>query len=710
MARKINSGGNFSSTVNTHRYNTFRGVDFSKDASMVDDTRSPSAKNIISDTGGFPEKRVGWRILKTLPSPINGIYKFKGMPPVDEGESVITVENYIIHAADKIYSWSGESSDEPVLLMQGVNNAKSHGRYFKDKLCILTGAELLVYDGENCVRADEMKELYTPITVTGRTALNIVYTPRATNSAWEGFENSGWGYNNSTEGLVMSDAAYNALTPRRRIRYSSQSARMILLLDGKAKIGTEIVIKYIPTGEILARFVYTGPHEYGTDTGVYSEGEFSESVVRDFWYAAGYHYYKVYSMISQKYGCTCLCIRIDTEKLTEYTIPIAGIDDIEVEYTESTTENQSDKINKCTVMDVFENRIFYSGNPDYPNTDWYSGVNDPLYIPDINYTDIGSDGTSIVGYLRLGGEQVILKEGGADASIYLRSYQMQSDGSVIFPVKQGINALGAVARDAVCEFLDDPVFLTRNGVYAIAQQDVSSERVLNLRSTRINRKLLDNAKKEDAVMCEWNGNLLLAINGEVYVADAAQRTYTSNKTGTFEYEWYYWDNLPIRVMCEDKGVLLFGTENGEVCRFNNDMKNERGELLPEAYSDNGKAIVAEWSTPLSDDGDFMRLKTMVKKGSGVFLKSYNRSGVKVCIVTDSDFEKQIAEQSAGIFNFDDINFDEFTFNTSPYTVVPFNTKIKKYKAIQVICRNDKLNHAFGIGGIIRRYVVGNYMK
>jgi len=205
-------------------------------------------------------------------------------------------------------------------------------------------------------------------------------------------------------------------------------------------------------------------------------------------------------------------------------------------------------------------------------------------------------------------------------------------------------------------------------------------------------------------------NLLLFINGEVYVADAGQKAYAGNKTGTFEYEWYYWTNIPARVALEHKGTLFFGTEDGRLCRFNDDIKTSRGEVEPTAYSDDGEAIVAEWATNLSDDGDFMKLKTMKKKGSGVMLKTYLRSGVKVCIRTDKDFEKLVREKSAGIFNFEDINFSDFTFNTSEYMVVPFNAKFKKYKAIQVICRNDKVNQAFGVLGIIRRYVIGNFAK
>ena len=80
-------------TVYTKKYETFRGVDFSRDASMVDDIHSPDAKNLISDTDGFPEKRVGWRTLKKLDGRINGIYSFDG----DSHQCTL------IHSGDKMY-------------------------------------------------------------------------------------------------------------------------------------------------------------------------------------------------------------------------------------------------------------------------------------------------------------------------------------------------------------------------------------------------------------------------------------------------------------------------------------------------------------------------------------------------------------------------------------------------------------------------------
>ena len=44
-------------SIRTKTYSKFRGVDFSSDPSLVDDSRSPWAPNMVSDAGGMPEKR-----------------------------------------------------------------------------------------------------------------------------------------------------------------------------------------------------------------------------------------------------------------------------------------------------------------------------------------------------------------------------------------------------------------------------------------------------------------------------------------------------------------------------------------------------------------------------------------------------------------------------------------------------------------------------
>ncbi len=691
--------------VYAKKYTSFLGVDFSKDASMVDDRRSPDAQNVISDLDGLPEKRVGWRVLENFEGRINGIFSFV----TEEARCTI------VHAGDKIFKLRDGEREE---LYSGCADNISCGKLFKGKLYILTGSEYLVFDGEKCVRAEEYDEMYAPITQINGARIPICEDGDIINE----YHNSDFrkwikegvlpDVNNP---IIPDEVELNLISGRRRNTFESTGHYNAFILDSKIDPGSRVVMKNISTGEVIFDIVFSDKEQLQDDYYSVYENVEDENLYTSYEGALvkieGYINKdamlpieeKIYSVEylyignSERNNCGFVACRPRSVKSAS-----DGIDEISVEYTHK-IDGYTERIDKCRFMDVFENRVFFSGNPDYPNVEWASGVNDPLFVPDINYTEIGLDSSRIMGYLRVGAEQAIIKSDGDGSTTYMRSYQSLSDGEVIFPIKQGISGLGAISSRAMTTFLDDPVYLTRNGVYAIAQQDISSERALCMRSTRVNGKLLFEKNLENAVMCEWDGYLILCVNGKCFVADASKKSYSGNKTSTFEYEWYFWTNIPARVLCESKGTLFFGTDDGRLCCFNSDMKNERGEILSSAYTDNGNAICAIWSTPLSDDGDFTCLKTMLKKGSGVFLKSYNRSGVSVAIKTDSEDVGEITEKNAGIFNFEDLDFENFTFNTSSYTVVPFNRKVKKYKAIQIVCKNDKPNHAFGIGGIIRKY-------
>ncbi len=675
--------------VYTKIYEKFRGVDFSQDASTVDDEHSPDAKNLISDTDGLPEKRLGWRTVEAFEQRINGIFSFGS----EEDNCMV------VHAGTSVYKLQDGEMTE---LITGIADARSQGKYFKGKLCILTGEEYLVFDGETCVRAGEFEGLYAPVTLLSRgtpTISKATITDDEVFKKWEAYGNlenaDGTALN---YGTVPEDVALNLVSGKRKNCFEMKGTGMRLFaLNSTIDHNTRVTMRCISTGEEVFSTIYAPEsgltflnytaeraEKYGMDT--------SKLKVMDM----GSNHLQVYVRIadSAKQNASYIFCNINTSKLTGYKYT-AGVDNFSIEFTHE-IEGYADRIGKCTVMDVYENRLFFSGNPDYPNADWYSGVNDPLYVPDTNYTEIGMDSSRIMGYLRTGSEQAILKSDGDDATIYMRSYNMLSDGKVIFPIKHGTSGIGAIAPRAVCTFLDDPLYLSRNGVYGIGMQDISNERALNIRSTRVNKRLLEENGLSDALMCEWNGYLILNINGNAYVADAAQKQYPRNATNTFEYEWYYWTNIPARALHENDGELFFGTEDGRLCKFNTDLDAESGE----AYSDDGEAIVAEWATNLSSDGSFMQEKTLVKAGSGVMLKSAPHAAVTVLVRTECGTEQKVAVRTGA----------ERESKSIRYCVVPFNTRIKKYGAIQIVCRNDKVNNSFGIGGIIRRFFYGKIKK
>ena len=360
------------------------------------------------------------------------------------------------------------------------------------------------------------------------------------------------------------------------------------------------------------------------------------------------------------------------------------------------------KIDGCTVFGIYAGRVFLTGNAAYPAFDWHSGSGDPTYFPDTGYTRVGADNTAIMGYRSVGEYQAIIKEDSAqDATIWLRSTG-SLNGETVFPLKQGVAGAGAVSKRAFGNLLDDPLFLSREGVLAVASNAITAERTLQNRSYYLNARLTEAPGLQDACCVTWNGMYILSVGGGTcYILDGRQAKSWregSGMGGSYCYESYHWEHVPARCFLEHEGTLWFGTEAGTVCRFNSDIETMA------RYSDDGAAVVAARATMADSHGDFMRYKTMVKKGSGVMLQPFTRSSVKCCVRTDRELEKQLRYQTMDIFDWADIDFTRFTFSTddSPQ-IVPFKKKVKKYKWIQIIVRSDGVNEGFGVYGIIVRY-------
>lgn len=664
MAR-FNTPQGSSPNIFTKRYDRFSGVDFSTDSSQIDDNRSPIAVNIVSDAGGFPEKRVGWRTLKQFDDAINGVYDFMGKMVVHSGNKMYYSTNLDF---TEFETFKKDGTEDPV----EINDAKSFGIVFGEKLWILTGEEFLVFDG------DKLSFVRDVATV-----------PQVLSQADDSLRNG------------ISYQPFNLLTTKRKVGI-------------KLSNGTTYSIR------INQKVDTVSVHVYSALTG--------EEIP--------------YSTIEKEhYDSPTLDPYCDVN--FKYALPMTGLaEDIVIEYDLLDAPKAEDNrkiIEQCRFAAIYENRLFVAGNPDYPNTDFYCELNDPTYFADVNYTGIGTvdegadpdevktrdenyvgtGGTKITGYSYVGNYLAIHKDGAENgASLYLRSSQMTENG-MIFPITEGIVGESIVSHFTNVSFIDDPLFLTKSGVYAIASADVTGERCLQSRSTRVNTRLGIESELENAVACVWNGYFLLFINGNVYVADSRQKNYPRNTSNAFEYEWYFWDNIPARVVNSFNDTVYFGAEDGRFCRFNNDILDGRGGYAMNAYNDGrkvwddediGNPICAYWATKMDDMGDFGTLKHLKRRGSGIHVKSFGTTNIKVIIQTDKHFAEQISYARRGLFNFQNLDFNNFTFNTMPFSFVPFGRKEKDWRMLQVICKNDELNQALGVYAIELRYIKGYFAK
>ena len=383
-----------------------------------------------------------------------------------------------------------------------------------------------------------------------------------------------------------------------------------------------------------------------------------------------------------------------------------------------TVAGYTERIDKCTVITTYgvgsNDRVILSGNEDFPNLDWTSGLNDPTYFPDLGYASVGGEATAIVGYCRIGDALGIVKaDDGHDSTVFLRTAGLNDEGEAVFSLRQTIAGAGAIAPGSFASLLDDPLFLSRSGIAAVTSSTLTGDKIIRDRSYYLNAQLRQEANLSEAECAVWNDLYLLALpNGHVYILDGRRsKEYRSTSLADFVYEGFYWEDVPAAcwlVLREpEEETLFFGTADGRVCRFNTDRNGMS------RYSDDGAAIDAVWATRYDDDGTPAVLKTLLRRGCCVTIKPFTRSSAEVYLRSDRSGGRavQTAGATMDIFDFSDIDFERLTFRTdeSPQEIF-LNRKIKNYKRLQIIVRNRVPNEGFGIFQITKHFVTGNYAK
>lgn len=274
-------------------------------------------------------------------------------------------------------------------------------------------------------------------------------------------------------------------------------------------------------------------------------------------------------------------------------------DNVRIQYKVSSNSNKS-QVNKCNIMCIYgyagaNNRVFLAGNPDYQNILMYSHIEDITYIPVENVIKIGLEVVPITGIVRLNNSKLaVLKDvSDSDSTIFYVGYATYN-GIEAFPIEGSTKGEGNISKYAHATLINEPLILTQNGIFALNSATLTDERFVYHKSYYIDTKLKQEKNLNEAIGIANDGKYYLAINNHVYVADSRFKTSNSNsKYSDYQYEWYYWDNLPVKVWFVWNNELYFGDKFGNICKFRDNSDKNR-------FKDNTDNVIAEWNSVILD--------------------------------------------------------------------------------------------------------------
>ena len=388
------------------------------------------------------------------------------------------------------------------------------------------------------------------------------------------------------------------------------------------------------------------------------------------------------------------------------TYTVNDAEEIEDDDKDKTVRDAS-TITKCSIITKFgyynDNRFFFSGNNAHKNEDYMSEIDDPTYFPKTGWTKVGSDNTAIMGYLHYGSELAVIKEdNGIDSTVYMRSAVLTEDNDVIFPVQQGAQSVGAISKYCLKMLKDDPLFLAKEGVYAVCGVDTSQEHTIINRSYFIDKRV-ENESDPLCVAETFKGYYIICnpTTGRAYVADSRQMSLPSGGNNRhYVYEWYVWDNIFASVIKATDDSLFFGDANGNLCEFNFDWESTKkwtdgaeyvsgstvvGNDKPYA---GGTAINAYYVTKRDHLESLDFKKTMTNDGGVIMLKPQKDSSASVVVKTDK-----------GEWFVDHIQTD----SDEPSVVIPIRKRFKNFDSIETRIENKEIREGLSIIGLQYRY-------
>lgn len=713
----------------TH-YEMLLGVDFQADQTQVDRRRSPDMVNMISDFGGNPIKRDGFRKV--------GI----GYAALVMVDGVM----YGIYATDSVFyvtqielnGYEFEEVGSPYTYIGNVGTIRSVFTYQKNIYTIATNA-FVRFDTETQDIA--LVGLGTSMMSNGNVGEAApIYEDNIPDTVISLKPNG-------TAGVAYEDK--NLFSIYQRYNYQGDGSSATYKIPNYTKMGSWVKVE-----------VKDANGDWQTAT---SSVGASSSVTGK-------------TLDGTGYGTNAI---VDTTVTITPAPPVptvAGEDNVRITFAPYSMEEVETSKYKGYYNETFVN-LLNSPTATFQSSRmfiadkykvYYSNVSDPFTVSDLAWFDVDSE---VISFTRSNNYLAILAKDNGRSTIYLASEATRTVDSQTgetesyFTVKESNAGVGAVAPKAVAVLSDEPMFLSSTGIFGILTNWTSEKYAVN-RSSRINRRLCKEPDLENAVAIAHNDYFYLAVNGRMYVLDGRHKE--SDRAGNKPLEAYYFEGLPaIESMYVINDKMYFADEDytytwnddlPETERYYDDAYQKEvtvvewqisdsqaeeptgewvnvkptpsaGEYLwyKATYDDGseeitleeldigdvkltGDAVCARWCSLYDDDGSPQKLKTLMKKGSMVTLVPHYRSGCEITLAKDGDVFEYLGSFDSDLQSFEYIDFNRFTFSSNAVAFDNFTKKkVKKYKRLQIQIENNKAE-PFGLTQITKTYTFGNYAK
>lgn len=393
-------------------------------------------------------------------------------------------------------------------------------------------------------------------------------------------------------------------------------------------------------------------------------------------------------------------------KVTFSVAPTAGTNTLKLT---AYKVNASDalQIKNCTYAAEFSSRLFITGNPNYPNRLWKTGLTPNQATIQANYfpasglssfDSVTGIDKKMVAFIKKLDKLIYLKEDSTSVTYN----QTQSDGASGFPISNINETIGCDMPGSVQLVNNMPIFFNSlNGGYAITSTTVLGESEVKPLSSNINgnglRQGLLQESLSDLQNCSsFNDGqkyyLCMPSSGRVYCWDYSLGYNLANPESL---HWFIYDNIHANNFFMIDGVLCYSSSlTGSIVKF------------IDALNDFGQSMKGLWKSKLMDMemSEYYKnitelwLTTRANSGSTMVINYYDDNGTMINT-------SNVPQSTTKSFKWSNLKWSEFTWKSQKFApTLRFKPGIKNVRYFQIEIINNNFNEDLSIVALVIKWL------